>query len=286
MEKIIIKTLGYYLNTLSILSSHKAGKVGYELMCTPMRRSLKPHHKNYLESVSDKRMSINGTEIQTYRWGDGEKKVLFLHGWQSHSFRWRHFVDHYNSAGYTVLSLDAPAHGLSGGKMVNAIIYGEVIKSFLEKEGPIDAIISHSFGGFASMYALQKYPHLPVRSITLMGVPGDAVDFVSEVKAKLGLSGRTVSSIKNKFLSEFGHPIEYYTLKRFAEEIQIPGLIIHDKGDQEAPYHHALDLSKSWQNAQLHTTVGLGHKLDSEDIILKTHAFVDSIITNGKPPVG
>jgi pimeloyl-ACP methyl ester carboxylesterase len=278
MEKLIIKSIGYYLNSLAMISPSATGKKGYQLMCTPIRKPLKPHHKAYLREGAMEVLNVNGIPIQTYAWGSGDHTILLLHGWQSHTFRWRHYIDALVKEGYRVTALDAPAHGLSGGKMVNALIYGETIKTFLEKYGPVNSIVSHSFGGFASMYALFNYEHLRTDSIVLMGVPGDAGDFISEVQRKLDLKDRTVDMVKTHFEKAFGLPIEYYNLKRFSTKINTPGLIIHDVEDSDAPYHHALSLSKNWNGSKLITTTGEGHKLISDDLIQKTSEFIREVV--------
>lgn len=57
---------------------------------------------------------------------------------------------------YTVISLDAPGHGLSEVDFLNLVHYSGLIEQFVAQYGSLDAILSHSFGSFASVYTLHS----------------------------------------------------------------------------------------------------------------------------------
>jgi alpha-beta hydrolase superfamily lysophospholipase len=61
--------------------------------------------------------------------------------------------------GYEVLAFDAPAHGRSSGKRVNAIIFRDFIKFVCQHYGPVQSFIAHSFGGLAVCMALAETQH-------------------------------------------------------------------------------------------------------------------------------
>src|SRR5205814_6990297 len=108
----------------------------------------------------------------------GNKKILFLHGWQSHSFRWKNYIEAFSKEDHTIYALDAPAHGLSAGRHMNIPIYSDVIESFLYLVQPVDSIVSHSIGSFASLYTLFRIPDLAIKKLVIMGCPGEASDYV------------------------------------------------------------------------------------------------------------
>src|SRR5882672_11083788 len=93
MKKLIPKLIGSYLNLMACFSTHLAGRQGFYLFCTPQSAPLKEHQKKFLNAAEKASFVSEGQNIQVYRWGKGPKKVLFLHGWQSHSFRWKNYIE-------------------------------------------------------------------------------------------------------------------------------------------------------------------------------------------------
>lgn len=277
MKKLIIKSAGALLNSLAKISPAKAGKFGYTLFCTPMKAPIKSHHRDFLLPAKSMRIPSEGIEIQTYKWGTGPLKILFVHGWQSHTFRWKKYIHAFPMDQYTLIGMDAPAHGLSGGRQVNAITYAEAIRQVIEEFGDFEAIVGHSFGGFAAMYALYEYKTLPAKGLVMMGVPGSADDFFKEGKRQMGLKKKADMAVRNHFVKLFDEDIKQFNTLRFGQALDRPGLIIHDVNDREAPYAHAVALEDVWENAHLITTEGLGHKLYSDQIVQNILSFVNNL---------
>ena len=275
MKRIIIKLSGMYLNLLALISPGSAGRKGFYLFCTPRRVSLKDHQLDFLDSAEKSSFECDGTTIQVYRWGTGEKKILFLHGWQSHSFRWKNYIESFSKDEFTMYALDAPGHGLSGGKYLNLPIYSNVVESFLYSIEPVHTIVSHSLGSFAILYTLFRVPSLNVQQLAITGTPGEVKEFTKFYQQMLGLSTRTMRAIYQSFQKIIHHLPEYYSATRFAKAIQIPTLIIHDENDNETPYHHALAIHAVVKESRLITTSGLGHNLRSANVVKLVVDFVN-----------
>ena len=273
--KKIARLIGFSLNVLAFVSPRIAGRKGFNLFCTPLATPVRDHHRKFLDTAGKNSFEFEGITVQTYQWGLGAKKILFLHGWQSHSFRWKNYIESFSKEDYTLYALDAPAHGLSGGKYINLPIYSRVIEHFLVRVHPIHAVISHSFGGFASLYALYNNPLLPVERLVIMGTPGEAEDFVQFYRGVLGFSSRTMKIVTGYFEETLLHPPGYFSAQRFAKGVMVPGLIIHDEKDEDAPYRYALQIHAAWKNSLLITTSGLGHNLKSAELVEKVMDFLD-----------
>lgn len=276
MKKIIYKSVGTYLNTLASIHSERAGKRGYKLFCSPVRTKVKPHHYDFLAPAKYKTIHSQEHPIQLYKWGSGDRHVLFLHGWQSHTFRWKKYIQAFPMDEYTIYGMDAPAHGLSGGNMVNAIIYAEAITDVLSEISHAETIIGHSFGGFSAMYALHKHPYLSVQKVALLGTPGKATEFFDTGKKLLGLKTKADQAIRQHFFKLYGQDINDFETINFIDNIDAKGLIIHDKNDREADFEYATKLSQEWHNSIFIPTEGLGHKLYSDQIVRHLLDFVES----------
>lgn len=273
-KKILIFSIGLYLNALAWVAPRKAGRKGFFLFCRPRRRPVKPHHLDFLNTSEKFTVEYAGKKVQGYRWGTGERKILLLHGWESHSYWWRSVVNSLSKEEFSLYSIDAPGHGLSEGSYLNIPHYSGLIEQLVLSLGKIDAILAHSLGAFSSVYTMHRLPQLPVSKMVVMASPGEAKEFFSYLRNVLGLSQRCIKVIEDYFVEKLGHGPDYFSLKEFASTLTLPGLIIHDTEDKEAPYLHGLQAHKNWKNSKMVTTTGLGHNLKSIELIEKVKQFV------------
>ena len=276
MKKLITKLIGVYLNLLSIISPRSAGRLGVKIFCYPFRAQLKPHHKMFLDSSEKFEFQFDGIMLQGYKWGHGNKKVLFLHGWQSHTFRWKNYIQSLSPDDFTVYAFDAPGHGFSEGNFLSVPFYSQAIEQFVGQVGPIDTAISHSVGSFSLVYTLYRTPLLPVNKMILMAPPGEASDFIDSLRQTLNLSERAVQCALEHFRERFGNSINYFSAAKFASTLNIPGLIIHDEHDDETPFHYGRQINNAWRGSILVPTKGLGHNLKSDEVVKTVYNFVTS----------
>lgn len=273
-KKIMQKSLGFYFNLLSFVHPKKLKKDGFLLFCNPFARKVKPHQLEFLQKGISEVFDLEGYTIQTYKWGSGSKKILLVHGWSSHSFRWKNYIEHLVKNDFTVYALDAPAHGLSSGKSIHVVLYAKVINAFLELNSEITSIVSHSIGGFATTYFLDQYKEHTIEKVVIMGAPGEASDFFDFYKQTLGLTAKSLNLIIEEFHTQLGKVPSYFSSARFAENITIPALIVHDRQDIATNYQYSIRLNKHWKNSQLILTEGLGHDLKSKELVKQVTDFI------------
>ncbi len=273
-KKILIFSIGLYLNVLAWVAPRKAAKKGFLLFCRPQRREVKPHHLEFLNTSEKFIVEFAGKKVQGYRWGNGERKILLLHGWESHSYWWKSVVSGLSKEDFTIYSIDAPGHGLSEGNYINTPHYSRLIEQLVQSYGKIHAILGHSLGAFSSVYTMYRLPQLPVSKLVVMASPGEVKEFVAYYQKVLGLSDKTMNLINQYFIEKLGHGPEYFSLKEFALGLKLSGLILHDTEDKDAPYAYALAAHKNWKNSEMVTTTGLGHNLKSTELIEKVKRFL------------
>lgn len=273
-KKIMQKSMGFYFNILSFVNPKKLKKDGFELFCNPFARKVKPHQLEFLQKGMSDVLELEGYKIQTYKWGSGSKKILLVHGWSSHSFRWKNYIEHLLKNDFTVYALDAPAHGLSSGKSIHVVLYAKVINAFLELNTEITSIVSHSIGGFATTYFLDQYKVHTIEKVVIMGAPGEASDFFDFYKETLGLTTKSLNLIIEEFYTQLGKVPSYFSSAKLAESILVPALIVHDKNDLATDYQYSIRLNKHWKNSELILTEGLGHDLKSKELMKQVTEFV------------
>lgn len=275
MKTLIVRFYGLYLNFLGRFFPAKASERGFLLFCRPFRLEITQKQKEFFNSADKFSITLEDETIQGYRWGKGSKKILFLHGWQSHTYRWKAYVDALPKDEYTIYSIDAPGHGLSSGNFLSVPLYSTLIDSFIRTNGPFHTVIGHSLGGFSLLYTLYKFPLLEVNSVILLAPPGEASDFISVFEKTLKLNKRTLQLVLDHFGERYNVTPEYFSTMRFAGSLNAKGLIIHDEEDLEAPYRYSVPLQKAWEKSRLVSTKGLGHNLRSKTVVDEVVNFVE-----------
>lgn len=286
MKKTITTLVGYYLNLLAFISPRSAGRLGVKLFCRPWRAPMKDYHNKFLDTAEHFSFDYDGIRVQGYRWGNGPKKILFVHGWQSHSFRWKAYVDAFSKDDYTLYAFDAPGHGRSEGNFVSVPYYTDVILQLIASIGPLDGIISHSLGSFSSLYAFYDQRNLPVNKLVLMAPPGEASDFIQFYQQTLGLTPRAVDLTLKQFEKKFGKPITFFSTPKFASAVRIPCLIIHDEEDLDTSIHYSELIHRAIPTSTFTRTKGIGHNLKSPSVLKETVDFINApaptLTLNGK----
>lgn len=278
MKQIITRLIGLYLNLMSIVAPRKAGKIGFEMFCHPFRVPLRTKHLMFLEAATYSRIDVEGVQVQLYRWGNGPKNILLIHGWQSHSYRWKAYIEAFDKKEFSIFAFDAPGHGLSSGNFLSVPLYARIINEVVNVVGNVDCIMAHSLGSFSSVYYLFKNaPDHNIRGMVAMASPGEVHEFLEYFKKELGLSKTTMKVVVKHFAERFHHPPSYFSASSFAHSIQIPSLIIHDEEDMETGVTHSKRLHQMWKNSRLMLTKGSGHNLKSPEVLQEVLRFVSAI---------
>ncbi|HEY5747587.1 MAG TPA: alpha/beta hydrolase [Chryseolinea sp.] len=275
MKKIIPLILGAALNLLAWIHPKAAGRRGFLLFCRPFRTPVTDKQKDFFDTGDQFTIANEGVNVQVYRWGNGEKKVVFFHGWQSHSYRWKAYIEALPKDAYTLYALDAPGHGLSDGNFLSVPVYATLIQKFILEIGGAQTVVGHSLGSFSLLYTFFRNPSLPVDNVILMAPPGEASDFMTFYKDTLRLSNRAMKHIYHYFEQTYQVPPAYFSTKKFAASLPLKGLIIHDEGDAEAPYHYAVTINEAWKKSTLLSTQGFGHNLKSPAVVDAVFKFIE-----------
>lgn len=220
-----------------------------------------------------------GKKIQCYRWGKSEKTVLVVHGWAGRATQFRRFVKPLIKAGYQVVGFDGPAHGQSEGKRTTIVEFEETLKKVYEKIGVPEAIIAHSFGGGAVLFAAKN--GLPVKKIINIASPTIGDKIIDTYLRAIGGSEKTKMFFKKFVQQKYGKPFDSFTASHIIKEIDQPVeiLLVHDEDDKEVSLDHPLELIRLHPSARLLQTKGLGHTR-----ILKDNRVIQEIVTFVQEP--
>lgn len=248
------------------------------LFFTPIGYST-PEKEQKAEKFAEKFiLAIDEMKIQCYRWGNGPKTVLVIHGWAGRATQFRRFIKPFMKEGYQVVGFDGPAHGKSTGRSTNLNEFLKVIQALNKRFTTIEGIIAHSFGGVAGIYAIAE--GLPVRNIVTIASPTIADEIINTYLRALGGSEKTGRAFKNWILRKYGKSFEEYSSLAFIKRVPAATnlLIVHDENDQEVSMDHPVELMKIFPRAALYKTSGLGHTriLRDNEVIKKVVTFIRS----------
>ena len=271
---VLLSIVGFYLNIMAKISPKTAGKHGFFIFCYPVYFASKKE-KDFLQSSKWIDFEFDGNKIATYKWGHGPKRVLLLHGWQSNSARWEDYIAQFDLNEYTLLAFDSPAQGLSTGYQLNLLKYGKLINHFLSSIPNIDIVIGHSFGAFASLYTFHEYENSPIEKLIILASPGEVMDFVKYYQKLVGINENVGKLINHYFNKIYKIDFSDMSASKFAREMDMTGLIIHDIDDKQAPVKYARKIHKAWKESKLVLTEGKGHSLNRPEVFQIIAKFIE-----------
>lgn len=222
-------------------------------------------------------IEVDGKKIQCYSWGSGPV-VLLLHGWAGRGTQLRKFIEPLNLAGYRAVAMDGPAHGKSEGRLTNLDGFRNAINALVKEVGGAEAIIAHSFGGVATLYAVST--GLTVNTIINIASPTIGDEIIKNYLRTINGSQKTGEAFKQYVLKKSGKPFEKFSALEFIKHVPeaLNLLLIHDQDDKEVIIAHPQALVKQFPRAQFYQTSGLGHNriLKDEKVIEHAVTFIQS----------
>lgn len=283
MSSIALKSIGWSLNVMAQISPPYAGEQALKLFTRPRSRKSNTHHPEVLDSSERIRFFIEELDlvITGFRWPGTGPTVFLAHGWESNTSRWLPLIRALRAMNYQIIGVDAPAHGFSEGSAFNVPMYTRVLQRIFENYPP-DIFIGHSAGGMAGVYHLTLEKQPAFQQLILLAVPYELEDLMDTFRRLVGMNDRVFIELKAAFEAHFGFPMSAFSIQQFVKEVQVPGIIIHDKDDTIAPYAGGVAIHRNWMGSKLYTTDGLGHSLPGDQVVDTVVNYLTRMI-HGKP---
>ena len=278
MKKIIYflftKTVGLYVNVLSLIAPAKATKLAYSLFSEPRDGKLKSDNLPIALLEAEKETHThNDFQFQTYTWKGNHTVILLVHGWESNASRWTKILPFLQKSGSTIIAVDAPAHGLSSGKEFNIPQYAAYIDVLAKKFKP-SYLIGHSLGGKTCLYYQSHYQNEHIIKMVILGAPSDFKIILNNYIKMLSLNSIISKGLEAHYLTHFKLKLEQFSGKHFASTIKTPGLIAHDSDDAIVAFAEGKKIADSWKNAVFIKTNGLGHSMHSDRLYEQVYQFL------------
>ena len=265
INKNLPKFIGKSINTIAYFAPEKAAKLALDLFCTPRAGKLKEYQLNFLNKAEWVSLQAGDKKFQTYHWAGLGPTVILLHGWQNNSWRWRKLINQLLMSGFSVVAIDAPAHGASDGKTFNAHDFAVNLEVAMKHFQPT-YLIGHSIGAFTAIYYYTHFKAVPLKKMVCIASPDKLTTLTETFKNILGFNEKVMEVYNKAFTNFFPEDQTYYNASDFVKKIQIPGLIIHDENDELNPFEGGQAIAKNWKNSQFISTQNLRHATQSDEV--------------------
>ena len=243
-----------------------------KLFFSPMKYPFKGVEKKAINESKIWTLRSGNKNINLYKWGNGPKKALFVHGWSGRGAQGYKFVESFLTKDYTFFAFDLPAHGHSTGKQTNIFEATAIVREITETFGSFECVIGHSFGGIVATYAMVQ--KLPFRKLILIGSPHSNAFIVEEFALTLGISSRFRDNLYQYVLKRWDLSFDDLSIHKMIEDLNPRDvLIVHDRNDKEVPFELTDLVTTKNGSINLVVTEGLGHKR-----ILESIQVIDTVL--------
>ncbi len=277
-ERIYLQYLRTKFKTLSKLAPATAGRMAFDLFCTPYPKYKKRkapaifnHARNLTVVMKDK------TKIKGFEWQSNSpngQTVLIAHGYASFAYKFEHYITPLLKMGYRVLAFDAPGHGQSEGKHINVVVYQEAIEQIMQQCGPVNHFIGHSLGALTLSMIAEQIDRPNERKFVLIAPATKTTTTFDNFFKMMHFNQVTKDAFINQVLSLTSHKVEYFASDRALANYKGPLLWVHDQEDLVCPYKDLEEFQKNApNNVEFLITNGLGHNK-----VYKTAEVMDQIM--------
>lgn len=220
------------------------------------------HHRpaweaKLLTSAEPFQIPHDGSFLPAWRWGRGPSTVLLVHGWEGRGSQLGAFVKPLLERGLSVVAFDAPGHGDAPSRFASVVTHGRAVHAAGAYLGPLHAVIGHSVGGAAALYATR----LGFRAdrLVLVSPPTSPRGFASGFAKVLDLPRNVQTRMLARLEVRYGVSIDELDVRSDAASFRSPVLVVHDVEDRVVPFDSGVALADLAPRGRLVSTTGLGH---------------------------
>jgi pimeloyl-ACP methyl ester carboxylesterase len=232
-----------------------------ERFSVPVRRA-RPRVAEMLRDADHAMIDTPAGSIATWRLGQGPA-ILLVHGWEDDNAIWSPLIERLFYAGRSVLVMDLPAHGHSTGERCGLPQSSAAVCAVAQALGPIEAVITHSYGGPTTGLALEQ--GLQTDAVVMVAPPLALPGQVDKMVERYGISPEVAKRFQEMLPSVLGQPVEWFDLARLAPAMTARALFVHSVDDDSCPYQNSAKLADLWPDGELLLTDGLGHRIVAQD---------------------
>ncbi|MEO0472084.1 MAG: alpha/beta hydrolase [Bacteroidota bacterium] len=249
-------------NLIRIASAIAPGpisRLAYDKLTNPQLHKLRLFEEEVLAKADVNWEDFQGKKVCTYRWGSGNRRILLIHGWEGQAGNFWAIVDALLAMDYTVYAFDAPSHGRSDKGPTSMFAFTDWVKYQIQSLG-VNKLISHSFGGVATTYALSQLPETEIEQYLMITTPDRFSQRIQDVSEQVGINETVKQRLIDRLTAETKQDLTKLNVSDFVQQIKVKeALIIHDRDDRVIPLSYSEGVHAKWPQSRLEVIEGTGH---------------------------
>jgi pimeloyl-ACP methyl ester carboxylesterase len=244
------------------------------LFRTPPRWDRSPWERRTLADASFEFVVTRKGRLATWRWGTSGPLVFLVHGWGGHAGRLARFAPALTAAGYSVVSFDAPAHGLSDGLHCSLPEFVQSLRTLQDRFGAPYGVVAHSLGAAAATVAFAD--GFRADRAVYLAPPADCEKYSERFASYLALPDPVRERMKRRLARRYAFEWDDLKICALAAKMAARLLVFHDRGDTKVPFKDGEAIARAWPGAELIPTLGYGHHriLRNADVVRRTSLFL------------
>ncbi|MBV6644197.1 MAG: alpha/beta hydrolase [Cyclobacteriaceae bacterium] len=272
MKKTLVKIASSFFPTLIT-------SFAYKQLTNPQIRKLRSNELKTLEKSEKEDFSFKGFNIKLYTWKGGDKRILLIHGWEGQAGNFSDLIERLIRNNFTVFAFDGPSHGFSSVGKTSLFEFTELV-GVLIRRFKANNLVSHSFGGVATTYALFNNQDIAIEKYVLLTTPDKFTERIDDVSEMVGITDKVKNNLIQRLEKEMNTNVSELNVSKFVKTIAVKkSLIIHDKDDKVIPISRSRNVHENWHISEFKEISGTGHFR-----ILRTQEVIEDVIDylNGK----
>jgi hypothetical protein len=261
--------------TASAVSAALTGRMAHWLFSTPLKvgrlsaaeKRLVARADAKLATVEQVFIASGKHQIAAYRFGQktsaDSKTIVLVHGWMSGARFMLAIMERLVGMGHEVICFDLPAHGQSSGKSTNLIECSAALTAVIDRFGPVDSIIAHSFGGAVTAYTLSQSSR-PLLSdsgeVLLLASPNQLAEVTKHFARQMGISEKGRLAFEKRLCAPLGGDIQLMDGNMMYAEAGYPMHVIHCRDDAEVSVEEGRRFGQLNGRVRFTELSNLGHR--------------------------
>lgn len=228
-----------------------------------------------LEGTEPISIDVDGKSLMGFRHGEGPL-VFLIHGWGGRAAQMGQLGMSVADHGYTVVAVDLPGHGEQKWDISDVFQMSSALNQLTSRFGEPDAVIAHSLGAMAAIYAFQGA--MPER-LVLLAPMLDINEALDTFATRARLMPWTSTSLKRRLRRFTGDSWEILAAGANTDFGDAEVLVVHDPDDPDTRFESSAVLAAVRDRTSLLVANSRGHNglLADEEVAEAVALFLHGV---------
>lgn len=208
-----------------------------------------------LEGTESITIDFDGKPLNGFRYGEGPL-VFLVHGWGGRAAQMGQLARSVADQGFTVVAIDFPGHGEQKWDTSDVFQMSSALNQLVAQFGAPRAVIAHSLGAMAVVYAFQEA--MPER-VVLLAPMLDINEALDTFASRARLMPWTAASLKKRLRRFSGDSWAIFAAGTDTDFGDADVLVVHDPDDSDTRFESSAVLAAVRDRTSLVVANSRGH---------------------------